>query len=216
MHASGNGAWPGHPAGGDSITTPRFVFNPAPLPGVWQVLRKPIGDSRGAFSRFYCAREFAAVGIAAPLAQINHSLSRRRGTVRGLHFQHPPDAETKVVTCIAGRIFDVAVDLRRGSPTFLRWFGLELAAADAQSLVIPAGFAHGFQSLSDDAEILYLVTAAYSAESEDGINPFDPALGIEWPAAVGEVSARDGGRQMLDVATYRGLDGIATMEAPRG
>lgn len=191
------------------ITTPRFTFHPAPLAGVWQVLRSPLADARGFFSRFYCAQEFAAVGITTPLAQINHSLSRLRGTVRGLHFQHPPHAETKVVTCIAGRIFDVAVDLRRHSPTFLHWFGAELSAENQQSLVIPPGCAHGYQTLSDDAQIIYLVTAAYSAQAEDGVNPFDPAVGIRWPEAVGEVSARDAGREMLKLAEYAGLGDVA-------
>jgi len=114
-----------------------------------------------------------------------------------------------VVTCIAGGIFDVAVDLRRRSPTFLQWFGAELSAENQQSLVIPPGCAHGYQTLSDDSELLYLVTAAYSAQAEDGVNPFDPAVGIRWPEAVGEVSERDAQRQMLKLAEYAGLDDVA-------
>jgi dTDP-4-dehydrorhamnose 3,5-epimerase len=157
----------------------------------------------------YCAQEFAAVGITRRLAQVNHSGTRRRGTVRGLHFQYPPHSETKVVTCIVGRIFDVAVDLRRRSPTFLHWFGAELSAENQQSLVIPPGCAHGYQTLIDDSELIYLVTAAYSAQAEDGINPLDPAVGIRWPEAVGEVSERDAGQQMLNAAEYAGLDDVA-------
>src|SRR6478735_11221192 len=106
-----------------SISTARFEFHTTMLEGVWRLSRKPIGDNRGFFSRLYCAEEFAAIGLSKPLAQINHSYSKQRGTIRGLHFQHPPHAETKVVTCLAGRIFDVAVDLRRDSPSFLQWFG---------------------------------------------------------------------------------------------
>lgn len=192
------------------VTAQRFTFHPTGFAGVWQVFRKPIADERGFFSRFYCAREFGAIGLHRPLAQINHSLSRRSGTVRGLHFQHPPHAETKVVTCLAGRIFDVAVDLRRNSPTFLRWLGIELSAENQSSLVIPPGFAHGYQTLCDDAEILYLVTAPYSAEYEDGLNPFDPTLDIHWPIVATDVSRRDAERVLLNAVDYEGLSIKAT------
>lgn len=187
------------------VTTQRFVFCPTGFAGVWQVVRKPIADERGFFSRFYCAQEFGAIGLRQPLAQINHSLSCRAGTVRGLHFQHPPHAETKVVTCLVGRIFDVAVDLRRDSPTFLQWVGIDLSAENQRSLVIPPGFAHGYQTLCDNAEILYLVTVPYSAEYEDGLNPFDPTVGIHWPVAASDVSQRDAERALLNAAAYRGL-----------
>lgn len=187
------------------INTPRFAFSSTPLAGLWQVQRQPIRDARGFFARYYCAQEFATIGLAQPLAQINHSFSSQPGTLRGLHFQHPPHAETKVVSCLSGRIFDVAVDLRRGSPSFLQWFGVELSAQAQNSLVIPPGFAHGFQTLEADSEILYLVTAAYSAEFEDGLNPLDPALAIAWPLAVGEISARDAQRPLLDRAHYPGM-----------
>lgn len=187
------------------VATERFNFHPAPLEGIWRVTRKPIVDARGFFSRFYCAEAFAAIGLGMPLAQINHSLSRHCGTVRGMHFQHPPHGETKIVTCMAGRIFDVAVDLRHGSRTFLQWFGTELSAANQESLVIPPGFAHGFQTLEDDTEILYLVSAAYNAEAEDGLNPFDPALNIGWPLKASEISSRDAQRGFLDANSYPGL-----------
>lgn len=195
------------------VSTARFEFHPTTLQDVWRVSRKPIGDDRGFFSRLYCAQEFAAIGLAKPLAQINHSFSRQRGTIRGLHFQYPPHAESKVVTCLAGCIFDVAVDLRRGSPSFLHWFGTELSADNQESLVIPPGFAHGFQTLSDDAEIVYLVTAAYSAQAESGVNPFDPAVGIRWPETVSEISQRDAQREMLNPTEYAGVSD-AVPEAP--
>ncbi len=187
------------------IETPRFSFSSTPLAGVWQLHRKPITDTRGFFSRFYCADEFTAAGFKLPLVQINHSHSKQRGTLRGMHFQHPPHAETKVVTCIVGRIFDVAVDLRRDSATFLQWIGAELSAENQQSLIVPPGFAHGFQTLSDDAEIIYLVTAAYSANAESGINPWDPAVNIQWPEAVSEISVRDAERAYLDTHSFLGL-----------
>jgi len=189
----------------DPITTPRFVFHRTPLAGVWRVLRNPIRDDRGFFSRFYCAQEFAAIGITTPVAQINHSSSRQSGTVRGLHFQHPPHAETKVVTCIAGRIFDVAVDLRRGSPTFLRWFGAELSAENQQSLVIPPGFAHGFQTLTADCELIYLQTAAYRPAAEAALNATDPRLSIAWPLEITKMSDRDRAVSML-TAEFDGIE----------
>jgi dTDP-4-dehydrorhamnose 3,5-epimerase len=200
---------------GGPVDSQRFTFHATPLQGVWGVSRKPIIDNRGFFSRFYCAEEFAAIGLGKPLVQINHSLSRRRGTVRGMHFQNPPHAETKVITCMAGVVFDVAVDLRHDSPTFLQWFGLELSAQNQRSLVIPPGFAHGYQTMTDDAEILYLVTTPYTATSEDGFNPFDPAIGIRWPAPVSDVSSRDADRTHIDLLSYRGLE-ITNLDTAHG
>lgn len=185
--------------------TGRFRFHPTPLAGLWRVERKPIGDARGFFMRHYCAEEFAAIGITRPLTQLNHSSSVRAGTVRGLHFQHPPHAETKIVSCLAGRIFDVAVDLRAGSPTFLQWFGAELSAGNQQSLVIPPGFAHGFQTLEDHSEVFYLVDAAYSATAEDGLHPLDPAVAVGWPLPASEVSERDARRAHIDRHGYAGI-----------
>ena len=174
-----------------TIETPRFSFLPTPLPGVWQLHRKPVTDTRGFFSRFYCADEFSAAGFSLPLVQINHSYSKQRGTLRGMHFQHPPHGETKVVSCVAGRIFDVAVDLRRGSATFLQWVGAELSAENQQSLLIPEGFAHGFQALSDACELIYLHSAAYQPASEGAVNANDPRLAIAWPLNIMEMSERD-------------------------
>lgn len=190
-----------------AIDSARFVFEPTPLAGVWLVQRKPIADARGFFARLYCADEFGAIGLRSPPAQLNHSYSRHAGTVRGLHFQHPPHQETKIVSCPAGRIFDVAVDLRRGSPTFLQWFGAELSAENQRSLVVPPGFAHGFQTLVDDSQTLYCVTAPYHAAAEDGVQPFDPAIGVRWPLAATEVSPRDAQRALLDAAAYAGIAG---------
>lgn len=189
----------------EPILTPRFEFHPTPLAGVWRVARKPIRDARGFFARLYCAEEFAAIGLTLSIAQINHSHSRLAGTVRGLHFQHPPHHETKIVSCPVGRIFDVAVDLRRDSPTYLQWYGAELSAENQQCLVIPPGFAHGFQTLDADSETIYFVTAPYSGAAEDGVHPFDPAINVAWPLPAAEVSERDAKRAMIDRATYPGI-----------
>ena len=143
----------------------RFDFIQTPLSGLVLVQRKVIEDHRGFFSRFYCAEEFSDVGINKPIAQINHTLTRKKGAVRGLHFQYPPYAETKIVSCLSGKIWDVAVDLRCDSPTFLQWHGEILSADNRTSLLIPEGYAHGFQSLTEDCELIYLHTAAYHSES---------------------------------------------------
>lgn len=125
------------------------------------------------------------------LEQINHSLTIRKGTVRGLHYQNPPHSEVKMVTCLRGRVFDVAVDLRRNSPTFLRWYGVELRADEPITLWVPEGCAHGFQSLEDHCELIYFNTRRYCPEAERGLHPEDPRLGIRWPMPIVELSTRD-------------------------
>ena len=166
-------------------------FEDTPLPGLKRVRRHPMEDERGFFSRFYCATEFGLAGTGEPIAQINHTLTRRAGAVRGLHFQRPPHAETKIVSCIAGAVFDVAVDLRQGSPTFLRWHGERLSAGNRLSLLVPEGFAHGFQALKPDSELIYLHTAPYHREAEGALNVSEPRLAIDWPLAIAELSERD-------------------------
>lgn len=169
----------------------RFAFHRTPLAGLTVVERKPVRDERGLLARLYCAEEFVAVGWRKPVAQINHTLTRAQGAVRGLHFQHPPHAESKLVNCIRGRIFDVAVDLRRGSPTFLHWHGEILSVENDRGLLIPEGFAHGFQALTDDCELIYLHTTPFHAEAEGALNVSDPSLAIAWPMAIAELSERD-------------------------
>lgn len=176
----------------------RFDFIPTPLQGLTLVQRKVLEDHRGFLSRFYCVDEFGAAGSVKAIAQINHTLTRRQGAVRGLHFQYPPHTETKLVSCLQGEIFDVAVDLRRDSPTFLHWHGVVLSAQNRQSLLIPEGFAHGFQALSEDCELIYLHTAAYHPESEGALNVADPKLGIAWPLAISEISERDSNHKMIE------------------
>ena len=169
----------------------RFEFHSTPLHGLMVVQRKPVEDSRGFFARFFCADEFRQAGFTKPIAQINHTLTRKKGVVRGLHFQRPPHAETKVVSCLKGDIFDVAIDLRRGSPTFLRWHGEVLSAENQKSLLIPEGFAHGFQTLTDDCELVYLHSTSFHPEAEGALNVSDPKLAIAWPLAMAELSERD-------------------------
>lgn len=187
------------------METSRFSFAQTPLKGVWQVNRKPIRDERGFFARFYCQDEFSAIGLQGVPTQINHSRSDLQGTVRGMHFQYAPCAESKIVTCLHGDVFDVAVDLRAASPTFLKWFGMKLSADSQNSLVIPPGVAHGFQTLTPGAEVLYLVTTPYSPGHEGGVNPFDPAVNITWPISVSEVSERDRQRPFLG-DEFAGMD----------
>ncbi|MDO8412503.1 MAG: dTDP-4-dehydrorhamnose 3,5-epimerase [Gallionellaceae bacterium] len=169
----------------------RFEFIPSPLAGLVLVQRKAIEDHRGFLSRFYCAEEFRAAGVNKSVEQINHTLTRQQGAVRGLHFQHAPHAEVKVVSCMQGEIFDVAVDLRCGSPTFLQWHGEILSAANRKSLLIPEGYAHGFQTLTEGCELLYLHTSSYHPESEGALNIADPRLNIIWPLPITDLSERD-------------------------
>jgi dTDP-4-dehydrorhamnose 3,5-epimerase len=171
----------------------RLTVVDLPLSGLKRVERQHLGDSRGFLSRLFCADELAEAGWNGPVAQINQTLTRRRGAVRGMHFQYPPYAETKLVSCLCGAVFDVAVDLRKGSPTFLRWHAQELSAENRLALLIPAGFAHGFQALSEECELLYVHSAPYVASAEGGFSPRDPALAIAWPLAIAEMSERDAG-----------------------
>jgi dTDP-4-dehydrorhamnose 3,5-epimerase len=174
---------------------------PTPIAGVWEVRTRAHRDERGSFARLFCAEAFARAGALTDgerFVQVNHSVTLRRGTVRGLHLQRAPSREAKLVTCLAGRVFDVAVDLRPGSPTRGRWHGLTLSADDGDALLIPPGCAHGFQALTDDARLLYQHTAAWAPELEDGVRHDDPRLAIAWPLPVALVSARDAALPSLD------------------
>jgi dTDP-4-dehydrorhamnose 3,5-epimerase len=176
----------------------RFELEPTPLDGLMVIHRKPIRDNRGFFSRLYCAAAFRAAGLDKSIAQINHTLTQKKGSVRGLHFQHPPHTEWKIVSCLRGEVFDVAVDIRKGSPTFLRWHGEILSARNQKSISIPEGFAHGFQTLSDNCELLYLHTAAYAPGAEDALHVADPMIGVAWPLAITDLSDRDRSHRFID------------------
>lgn len=169
----------------------RFEITNTPLAGLQRVQRKPISDSRGYFERLFCADELKELTAGQPIIQINHSRTHAAGTVRGLHFQHPPHSETKLINCLRGEIFDVAVDLRPESPTYLQWHAEILSEQNHTMLVIPEGFAHGFQTLTNDCELLYLHTKAYHPEAEAGIHPLDHKLRILWPLPPTELSPRD-------------------------
>lgn len=171
---------------------------PTVIHGVAIVELYSFSDHRGAFSRLYCEHELAAVIGDRHIVQINHSRTSMVGTVRGLHFQHSPHAEMKLVRCLKGRAWDVAVDLRAGSPTFLHWHAEELSPDNARMLVIPEGCAHGFQVLEADSELLYLHTAFYTPTAERGLLHNDPRLGITWPLPVTDLSDRD--RRHLPIA----------------
>lgn len=183
----------------------RLAVRPLELSEVKVVERRRIGDSRGFLARVFCADELAAAGWLWPIAQINHTYTAHRGTVRGLHFQRPPHTEAKLVTCLRGEIFDVALDVRRGSATYLQWCAATLSADNGRALLIPPGFAHGFQAQSDDVELLYCHSSAYNAGAEGGANARDPRLRIEWPLPIGELSDRDA-RQPLVGAGFEGVD----------
>ncbi|WP_377295079.1 dTDP-4-dehydrorhamnose 3,5-epimerase family protein [Rhizobium sp. SG2393] len=175
----------------------RFTPLETPIAGLQLLERRRIGDDRGFFSRVFCVEDLAPFGWDGPAVQINESLTRIQGTVRGLHYQNPPFAEQKLVTCVAGRVLDVAVDIRRGSPTFLKSFATELSAENGRSLLVPRGFAHGFQALSPDAHLVYAVSAAYAADAEAALHCLDPAIGIAWPLPVVNLSPRDSGHAFI-------------------
>lgn len=175
----------------------RFSFIQTDLSGVWVLERKALEDTRGAFSRLFCADELRKIKVEKPIVQVNHSVTKTKGTVRGLHFQYPPHAEMKIVSCLKGEIFDVAVDLRRGSKTFLCWHGERLSAKNRRSLVIPEGVAHGYQTLTDDCELIYFHTGFYVPEAEGGLNVQDKRIGIDWPLPIAGLSERDQGHAFV-------------------
>jgi dTDP-4-dehydrorhamnose 3,5-epimerase len=175
----------------------KFVISPTPLKNLTVIQRQRIEDHRGFFSRFFCAEELAPFGFNMPVAQMNHTLTARMGAVRGLHFQHQPYAEDKIISCLHGTIFDVAVDLRRGSPTFLRWHAEILSGDNGRSLLVPQGFAHGFQTLSEGCELLYLHSRPYAQHAEGALNVADPLLAIDWPLPICDLSARDSSHSFL-------------------
>ena len=151
----------------------------------------PIEDERGFFARSFCEKEFSERGLNPRVVQCNVSFNRRRGTLRGMHFQAAPHEEAKLVRCTAGAIWDVMVDLRPGSPTFKRWHGAELSAANRRAFYVPEGVAHGFQTTTENAEVLYQMTASFRPESARGVRWNDPAFAIQWPIADPFVSERD-------------------------
>jgi len=184
--------------------TANLKITDTPIDGLKVLAGRRIEDSRGFLERLFCDRELAVVLGLRTIAQVNHTKTVRAGTVRGMHFQIPPHAEMKFVVCLRGEVFDVAVDLRKESPTMLAWHGEVLSEAAPRIMVIPEGFAHGFQTLTDDCEMLYFHTARYDQRSEGGVNPEDPRIRIRWPQAVSGLSMRDGSHPLL-TDDYRGI-----------
>ena len=182
----------------------RFTFTPLPLTGLHLVQRQRLSDSRGELSRIFCAWELAPIGWTQPIAQITHTRTVKRGTVRGLHYQNVPHAESKLVSCTKGEVWDVAVDLRPDSVTFLQWHAQHLVADHGDAMLIPQGFAHGFQALTDDVELLYCHSAAHAPLAEAGIHPLEPLVAIGWPLPVTDLSSRDASHAWL-TADFEGV-----------
>jgi dTDP-4-dehydrorhamnose 3,5-epimerase len=182
----------------------RFTITRLPLPGLAIIARQRLEDARGFLTRIFCADELREAGWNGPIAQINHTRTACRGTIRGMHFQLPPHSEKKLVSCLSGEIWDVAVDIRADSPSFLHWYGVRLSGENGLALLIPEGFAHGFQTLSNNADLLYCHSAAYAPGAEGGLNPQDPRLAIDWPLPPTALSDRDLAHPFID-ATFTGV-----------
>jgi dTDP-4-dehydrorhamnose 3,5-epimerase len=181
-----------------------MIIHPLPLKDACTAETTAFEDHRGAFARFFCSRELAQVLGARRIVNINFSLTRLRGAVRGLHFQYPPLQEMKFVRCIRGKIYDVIVDIRKNSATFLKWHAVTLSQDNMNMLCIPEGFAHGFQTLTPECELLYLHTAHYSPDHEGGLCYNDPVLSIQWPEEITEVSDRDRSHSLIN-SSFQGI-----------
>ncbi len=166
-------------------------FHSTPLKGAYLIELEPRHDDRGFFARAFCSREFSEIGLEPQFVQINHSFTRRKGTLRGMHYQLPPFAEVKVVRCIRGALYDVIIDLRPDSLSFGQWFGADLTADNRRIIYVPRGFAHGFLTTDDNTEALYLCGAFYSPEHERGLRFDDPRFKISWPFTPVEISEKD-------------------------
>ena len=183
----------------------RMKFVEAPIAGAYVIELEPFLDERGLFARTFCQKEFAKIGFHKQIVQINHSVTRQKGAIRGMHYQRPPACETKIIRCVQGKVFDVMVDLRAGSPTFMHWHSVELSKDNMRMVYIPEGFAHGFQALTDNAELIYHHSAFYSPENERGLRYDDPALAIRWPLPVSVISSKDQSSPLID-CNFKGIE----------
>ncbi len=181
-----------------------MIFTKTILNGSYIIELNAFTDERGWFARTYCKNEFSAIGHHDEWVQMNHSFTKNKGTIRGMHFQLPPFSEIKLVRCIAGAVYDVIIDLRKNSATFLQSFGVELSAQNKKMIYIPAGFAHGFQALSNDCEMIYHHSQFYTTGAEGGIKYNDPKINISWPLAVTNISERDNQHNLLD-ENFKGI-----------
>jgi dTDP-4-dehydrorhamnose 3,5-epimerase len=179
-----------------------MIFIEAPLAGAYLIDLEKRGDDRGFFARAFCEKEFADHGLATHFAQANNSLSARKGTLRGMHYQLAPKAETKLVRCLRGALYDMILDVREGSSTFGQSFGAELTAENRRMMYIPKGFAHGFLTLADDTEVFYFVDEFYAPQYERGIRWNDPRFAIRWPAEPAIISEKDCNNRDFDPAWH--------------
>jgi len=179
-----------------------MIFTPTSLAGAHLIDLEKKGDDRGFFARAFCQNEFKEHDLVSQFCQVNNSLSAQKGTLRGMHYQLAPRAETKIVRCIRGSVYDMILDLRRDSPTFAHSFGAELSAQNRQMIYVPKGFAHGFLTLVDDTEVIYFVDEFYSPEHERGIRYNDPRFDLQWPAAPAVISDKDKGQPDFDPAWH--------------
>lgn len=182
-----------------------MIFHKTILQGAYLIDLEPFQDQRGLFARTYCRREFKQIGHHKPFVQFNHSLTRDRGVIRGLHYQRPPHAEIKLIRCIRGAVYDVIVDIRRESPTFLQYVGVELSDRNRRTIYVPEGFAHGFQTMEDNTELIYHHTAFYAPEAEGGLRYDDPVLAIDWPLKPTFLSEKDQKHPFIN-EDYKGIN----------
>lgn len=180
-------------------------FIETPLVGAYVIEIEPFRDERGLFARTFCQKEFAKIGFNKQIVQINHSITRQKGAIRGMHYQRPPVCETKIIRCVEGAVFDVMVDLRVGSLTFMQWHGVELSKDTMRMVYIPEGFAHGFQTLTEHTELIYHHSAFYSPKYEHALRYDDPALAISWPLPPGVVSTKDQSYPLID-NNFKGME----------
>jgi dTDP-4-dehydrorhamnose 3,5-epimerase len=174
-----------------------LVTHKTPIVGVCVVERQQANDERGHFARLFCDDDLAMAGWPGPIAQVNESWTARRGSLRGMHYQVPPHADAKLVTCVRGAVLDVALDVRAGSSSFLRWHAETLSWDNGRALLLPPGCAHGFQALTDDVLLIYCHSHRYTPSADSGINPRDPQVAIDWPLPIADMSERDRTRPML-------------------
>ncbi len=178
-----------------------MIFKETKLQGAYLIEPALFEDERGFFARTWSQEEFAARGLNPSIVQCNSSLNKRTGTLRGMHYQVSPHEEAKLVRCAAGAIYDVIIDLRPESPTWRQWFAVELTSRNRLMVYVPEAFAHGFQTLEDDSEVLYQVSAYYDQESARGVRWDDPAFGIDWPLPITVISQRDREHPLLSIST---------------
>ena len=180
-------------------------FTQTPLKGAYVVELEPIQDERGFFARTYCKNEFSSIGHTKEFVQFNHSMTKYKGTLRGMHYQIPPSSEIKLIRCISGSVFDIIIDIRKDSPTFLKYFSIILSDQNFRMIYVPEGFAHGFQTVTDNAQMLYHHTAYYTPSNERGIRYNDPLINISWPESPINITVKDQNYPLLN-NNFKGIE----------